>query len=172
MNNNTNRNNREIGWLWQCFNCNNHLRMDAKLELQWDNACRQCCSNSTKILRERIQATDVDLNQIRTVQYLLINKLVQMEKDCDNKVPSDSELPDLFSEKYSERSEEKSDEGEFEESIQPEIDRTPRNFDSTWDEEVRLPDPRPQCKRCGGNQKPFGSGWVKCRDCGEEVFEG
>ena len=106
------------------------------------------------------------------MQYLLINKLVQIEKDCAPKVPSDSELPDLFSEKYSERSEEKSDEGEFEESFQPEIDRTPRTFDSTWDEEVRLPDPRPQCKRCGGNQKPFGIGGGKCRDCGEEVFEG
>ena len=145
--------------------------MDAKLELQWDNACRQCCSISTKILRERIQATDVDLNQIRTVQYLLINKLVQMEKDCDNKVPSDSELPDLFSEKYSETNEEKSDEDEFEENIQPEIDRTPRNFNPAWDEAIRLPAPRPQCGKCGGNMKPSGSGWLKCRECNEEQFE-
>lgn len=146
--------------------------MNSKLELQWDNACKKCCAKSTKTLRERIHATDVELNQIRTVQYLLINKLVQIEKECDNKVTSKSKLPDLFSGNYSKKSEEKSDNDGFDEMVQPEIDRTPRNFDSTWDEEVRLPVPRPQCKRCGGNQKPFGIGWLKCRDCGEEVFEG
>ena len=142
--------------------------MNSKLELQWDNACQKCCAKSTKTLRERIHATDVELNQIRTVQYLLINKLVQIEKECENKVASKSNLPDLFSENYSEISEETSNDEGF---VQPEIDRTPRNFNPAWDEAVRLPAPRPQCRQCGGNMKPYGSGWLKCRDCGEEQFE-
>jgi len=167
LNNNTNKNNREIGWLWQCFNCKNNLRMNAKLELQWDNACQQCCAKSTKVLRERIHATDVDLNQIRTVQYLLINKLVQIENDCDSKESSDSELPDIFSESFSERSEEIFDVEEFDENFQTEIDRTPRNFNPTWDEAVRLPPRGRQCRKCGGNMKPRGDSWI-CRECGEE----
>jgi hypothetical protein len=163
LNNNANKNNREIGWLWQCFDCKNHLRMNSKLELQWDNACQQCCAKSTKALRERIHATDVEQNQIRTVQYLLINKLAQIEIDCDSKESTGSELPDIFSERFSE-----SGEDETNEPSQTDVDRTPRNFNSAWDEPHRLPPPRPQCEECGGNMKPLGSDSLKCRNCGKE----
>ena len=163
LNYNANKNNREIGWLWQCFDCKNHLRMNSKLELQWDKACQQCCAKSTKALRERIHATDVEQNQIRTVQYLLINKLAQIEIDCDSKQSTGSELPDIFSERFSESSED-----ETIEPSQTEVDRTPRNFNSAWDEPHRLPPRRPQCYECGGNMRPLGSDSLKCRNCGKE----
>ena len=167
LNNNANKNNREIGWLWQCFDCQNHLRMNSKLELQWDNTCQQCCAKSTKSLRERIHATDVELNQIRTVQYLLINKLAQIEKDCESKEMSDSELPDIFSERYSETGEETSVKKESNEVYHIEVDRTPQNFNSAWDEPHRLPPRNRQCRICAGNMKPRGDSWI-CRECGEE----
>jgi hypothetical protein len=144
--------------------------MNSKLELQWDNAGQQCCAKSTKVLRERIHATDVYLNQIRTVQYLLINKLVQIENDCDSKKSSDSELPDLFPESFSERSEEIFDEDEFDGHSQTEVDRTPRNYNPVWDEGVRLPPRRPQCEKCGGNMKVRGDSLI-CEECKYEKFE-
>ena len=165
MNKYNGKNDREIGWLWQCFNCKNNLRMNSKLELQWDNSCQQCCSQSTKSLRERIHATDVDQNQIRTVQYLLINKLAQIEKDCDIKESPSSRLPELFSEKVSEIREERTAGNEDNENFRVEIDRTPRNYNPVWDEPHRLPPRRPQCEKCGGNMKPIGDS-LKCRDCG------
>lgn len=161
MNNNKNKKNREIGWLWQCFDCKNHLRMNSKLELQWDNICQQCCAKSTKALRERIHATDVEQNQIRTVQYLLINKLAQIENDCESKGRRDSELPDIFSDRFSDSSE---DEDEF---SQTDVDRTPWNFNPAWDEPHRLPPRNRQCKICAGNMKPRGDSWI-CRECGKE----
>mgnify|MGYP001262448447 CR=1 FL=1 len=156
---NVDANNRGKGWLWKCFPCENNLRMNTKLEVKWDNICQQCCIQSTKVLRERIDATDIDQNQIRTVQYLLINKLEEIEK---MQVKSEEdELPDLFDEKYSEENEPVSD-------LHSDVDRTPRNFNPEWDE-VRLPPHRPQCGKCGGNLQRWRD-VMKCRDCGEEEF--
>ena len=138
--------------------------MNSKLELQWDNACQQCCAKSTKVLRERIHATDVEQNQIRTVQYLLINKLAQIENDCESKERGDSELPDIFSERFSDSSE---DEDEF---SQTDVDRTPWNFNPAWDEPYRLPPRNRQCGICVVNMKPRGDSWI-CRKCGKQEFD-
>jgi len=173
MNKKPDKDNGQNGWLWRCFNCNNHLRMNSKLELRWDNDCLKCCANATNVLKKRIHSTEIDQNQIRTVQYLLLNKLAQIENECNSR---DSERgsseksltkPDLFSEKSAESGDNSSDNSEFNESSQVEIVRTPSNFNSTWDDPYRSPPTRPQCVKCAGNMKPIGDS-LKCRDCGEE----
>ena len=53
---------------------------------------------------------------------------------------------------------------------QTDVDRTPWNFNSAWDEPHRLPPRNRQCGICAGNMKPRGDSWI-CRECGEEEID-
>ena len=138
--------------------------MNSKLELQWDNACQQCCAKSTKALRERIHATDVEQNQIRTVQYLLINKLAQLKMIVNLKreeilnylifFPNGFLIPVKMRMNFH----------------RTDVDRTPWDFKPAWDEPYRLPPRNRQCGICVVNMKPRGDSWI-CRKCGKEEID-
>jgi len=171
---------RNIGWLWECFNCGNQLRMSAKMELRWDNEGNECCLKSMRVLRERITETDVKQNQIRTVQSLLLNKFIQIEDEIELNLESEiSDLDEVEAKLESRISDlDEPNQTEKKEYGPPRVDgpgkvpdRSPQQgFNDAWDESPRLTPGPEQCKKCGGNLKPRGDSLI-CRKCGDETFD-